>query len=247
MDLPPGGSAGRSTSALQGRSHVFCCAVVRCGRRRCLRRCPTFTPARRPNQGQRYAADPPTVDEIIAIMRHAQNAAYGNRLNGLIVVLWAPGRGSTRRSPTETHLEERRGSILVRHGKNDRRRQVGMDAWAGRRSDLGCQSARRCRSARCSAYRRADARTRLVGQRRPPRAASHRARGRRPPRVAPHQLRHAHAVELLRGHRAAADPATAGALAPVHDRHVPAGDLRRGDRLDRPRSPRADDARERRP
>ena len=32
-------------------------------------------------------------------------------------------------SLTETDLEERRRSILVRHGTNDRRRQVGMDAW----------------------------------------------------------------------------------------------------------------------
>jgi hypothetical protein len=31
---------------------------------------------------------------------------------------------------TETDLDQRRGSILVRHGKNDRRREVGMDAWA---------------------------------------------------------------------------------------------------------------------
>ena len=40
------------------------------------------------NKGQRYAADPPTVDEIIAVMRHARHIRYGNRLNGLIVVLW---------------------------------------------------------------------------------------------------------------------------------------------------------------
>jgi hypothetical protein len=30
----------------------------------------------------------------------------------------------------EADLDRRRGSILVRHGKNDRRREVGMDAWA---------------------------------------------------------------------------------------------------------------------
>src|ERR1019366_4570037 len=33
-------------------------------------------------------------------------------------------------SLTETDLDQQRGSILVRHGKNDRRREVGMDAWA---------------------------------------------------------------------------------------------------------------------
>ena len=36
------------------------------------RRCRTFTPAEPANKGQRYAADPPTVDEIIAIMRVAR-------------------------------------------------------------------------------------------------------------------------------------------------------------------------------
>jgi hypothetical protein len=40
-----------------------------------------------------------------------------------------PGYGSTGAILTETDLDERRGSILVRHGKNDRPRQVGMDAW----------------------------------------------------------------------------------------------------------------------
>lgn len=30
---------------------------------------------------------------------------------------------------TETDLNERRGSLLIRHGKGDRRREVGMDPW----------------------------------------------------------------------------------------------------------------------
>jgi site-specific recombinase XerD len=34
---------------------------------------------------------------------------------------------------TETDLDERRGSVLIRHGKNDKRREVGMDAWGKRR------------------------------------------------------------------------------------------------------------------
>ena len=69
------------------------------------------------NKGQRYAADPPTVDEIIAAMRHAAHARYGSRLNGLIVVLWRAGlRINEALSLTETDLEEQRGSVLVRHG-----------------------------------------------------------------------------------------------------------------------------------
>ena len=64
-------------------------------------------------------------------MRHAQRARYGHRLNGLVVVLWRAGlRINEALALTETDLDQRRGSILVRHGKNDRRREVGMDAWA---------------------------------------------------------------------------------------------------------------------
>jgi site-specific recombinase XerD len=101
------------------------------GHRRSPATLPDFHAGRAPaNKGQRYAADPPTVDEIIAIMRVARGAPYGNRLNGLIVVLWRAGlRINEALSLTETDLEKRRGSILVRHGKNDRRRVVGMDAW----------------------------------------------------------------------------------------------------------------------
>jgi hypothetical protein len=39
------------------------------------------------NRGRRYPADPPTVAEIVAVMRHAGTAAYGARLRALIVVL----------------------------------------------------------------------------------------------------------------------------------------------------------------
>src|SRR5437764_1881607 len=95
------------------------------------RRSPATTPGCRTgiaprNKGQRYPADPPTVDEIVAIMRQA-----GQRLSALIVVLWRAGlRINEALSLTETDLDQRRGSILVRHGKNERRREVGMDSWA---------------------------------------------------------------------------------------------------------------------
>ena len=114
-------------------AHVFCSTAHRC------RWAPTLAcdDARVPrgkaprNKGQRYPADPPTVDEIVAVMREAQQARYGHRLNGLVVVLWRAGlRIDEALALTETDPDQRRGSILVRHGKNDRRREVGMDAWA---------------------------------------------------------------------------------------------------------------------
>ena len=43
------------------------------------------------NEGLRYAADPPTVEEIVAVMRAAGDDADAVRLRGLIVVLWRAG------------------------------------------------------------------------------------------------------------------------------------------------------------
>ena len=102
------------------------------GRRRSPATTPGFRTGVAPrNKGQRYPADPPTVDEIVAVMRQAGHDRHGHRLTALIVVLWRAGlRIHEALSLTETDLDQRRGSILVRHGKNDRRREVGMDAWA---------------------------------------------------------------------------------------------------------------------
>jgi site-specific recombinase XerD len=64
-------------------------------------------------------------------MRQAGHDRYGHRLGALIVVLWRAGlRIHEALSLIETDLDRGRGSVLVRHGKNDRRREVGMDAWA---------------------------------------------------------------------------------------------------------------------
>ena len=88
------------------------------------RRSPATTPGSRAgiaprNKGQRYPADPPTVDEIVALMRQAGDNRHGHRLNSLIVVLWRAGlRIQEALSLTETDLDKHRGSILVRHGKN---------------------------------------------------------------------------------------------------------------------------------
>ena len=87
---------------------------------------------RRPgNKGRRYPADPPRVEEIVAVMRQAGTDLYGRRLRGLIIVLWRAGlRISEALALTESDLEVSRGSVLVRRGKGGRRREVGMDEWA---------------------------------------------------------------------------------------------------------------------
>lgn len=151
------------------------------------------------NKGMKYPADPPTVDEIVAVMRQTGEDRHGRRLRALIVVLWRAGlRIQEALALAETDLDERRGSVLVRHGKNDKRREVGMDAWAWSTlapwitdrtvlpvGPLCCviDGPTRGRAWSASAVR--------VEQRRVARDAGVRRR------FAPHQLRHAHAVELL--------------------------------------------------
>lgn len=115
-----------------------------CGRRRSPATMPEFRRGKPPrNKGQRYPADPPTTDEVVALLA----ATRGGDLNGgaaarerwllgqrslaLIVVLWRSGlRVSEALSLTEHDLDAKIGSILVRRGKGGKSRTVGMDPWA---------------------------------------------------------------------------------------------------------------------
>jgi integrase len=169
------------------------------GRRRSPATMPGFHAGRPPrNKGQRYPADPPTVEEIVAVMRAAGDGRHARRLRGLIVVLWRAGlRIHEALALNESDLDHRRGALLVRRGKGGRRREVGMDEWAWEHlqpwinarlelpaGPLFCviNGPTRCRSW-SGAAARADLRrtAATAGVRR---------------RFAPHQLRHAHAVEM---------------------------------------------------
>jgi hypothetical protein len=58
------------------------------GRRRSPATLPEFHAGRPPrNKGMRYPADPPTIEEIVTVMRRAGDSVHGRRLRGLIVVL----------------------------------------------------------------------------------------------------------------------------------------------------------------
>lgn len=171
--------------------------VDRADRRRSPATMPGF---RAGQQGLRHPADPPKVEEIIAGMRAAGDAAHGRRLRGLIVIMWRAGlRIQEALAVAEGDLDHRRGSILVRRGKGGRRREVGMDAWGWEQLEpwlelrgsllvgpLLCviNGATRGRhwwpAAARAELRRAAA---AAGVRR---------------RLAPHQLRHAHAVAMAR-------------------------------------------------
>src|SRR5918912_3649448 len=79
----------------------------------------------------RYPADPPTVEEVVAVMRASGETMHGQRLRGLIVLLWRAGlRISEALALTEADLDPRRGAVLIRRGKGGRRREVGIDDWA---------------------------------------------------------------------------------------------------------------------
>ena len=103
-----------------------------CGRRRSPATLSSFHQGRPPrNKGQRYPADPPTVEEIIAVMHAAGSEHDAVRLRALIIVLWRAGlRISEALALSESDLDLHRGAILVRRGKGGKRREVGMDRWA---------------------------------------------------------------------------------------------------------------------
>jgi integrase len=83
-----------------------------------------------PNKGLRYPTDPPTVEEIILVMRQAGPGRYADRTRALIAILWRAGlRISEALALTESDLDPKTGSVLVRSGKGGKRRVVRMDDW----------------------------------------------------------------------------------------------------------------------
>lgn len=158
-------------------------------------------PASRPgNKGRRYPADPPRVEEIVAVMKQAGDSPFGRRLRGLIVVLWRAGlRISEALGLTEGDLETARGAVLVRRGKGGRRREVGMDdwAWGQLRPWLEVRVSLPIGPLFCVISGPTRGRPWSSSQ---ARATFHRVASRAGVRrrFAPHQLRHAHAVEMAR-------------------------------------------------
>jgi len=106
------------------------------GRRRSPATLPGHARGRPPrNKGRQYPADPPTIEEIIRVMRCAGERAEGLRMRALIVVLWRAGlRISEALALAESDLDPRRGSILVRCGKGGKRREVGRTPGPGSNS-----------------------------------------------------------------------------------------------------------------
>ena len=169
------------------------------GRRRSPAATSAFHVGRSPrNRGLRYPADPPPVEEIVAVMRAAGPDVYGDRLRAIIVVLWRAGlRVGEALALAETDLDPARGAVLVRRGKGGKRREVGLDAWGWRTLDPWIEYRGQLPVGPLFCVLHGPSRGRPwspAAVRRELRRAGARAGVRR--RLAPHQLRHAHAVEM---------------------------------------------------
>ncbi len=219
------------------------------GRRRSPATMPGYHAGRPPrNKGRLYPADPPTVEEVVAVMREASDDRHGERLRALIVVLWRGGlRVAEALSLGERDLDPRRGSLLVRNGKGGRRREIGMDAW-------GWEQLRPWLAARLELpvgplFCVIDGPTRgrpwsSANARRVPPARD--PSGHPPPlRAAPAPPRPRRRARP-RGRAAERDPAPTRSRQPRHHQHLPAGHRYGRDHRHRPRQARTDDVRHRR-
>jgi integrase len=217
----------------------------RAGRRRSSATMPGFHAGRPPrSKGLRYPADPPKVEEIVAVMRTAGDGAHGRRLRGLVVVLWRAGlRIQEALALAEADLDYRRGAVLVRRGKGGRRREVGMDMWGWEELQpwLELRVGASCRPLVLCAQR-PDAWPPVVDRRRPSRAAAYRSRGRCPPTVRPtsaparSRRRNGSRRRTARRHPAAARPQQ-----PRHHLGLPPRHRQRRDHRHRAHPPRAND------
>ena len=120
------------------------------GHRRSPATVPGYHRGRPPrNKGEQYPADPPTVEEIIAVMRTIGERAEAHRLRALIVLLWRAGlRISEALALQESDLDRSRGAVLIRRGKAASGARSGWTVGRGSNSSRGWRSVASSRSAR---------------------------------------------------------------------------------------------------
>jgi integrase len=109
------------------------------GRRRSPATLPGYHAGRPPrNKGMRYPDDPPTVEEIVAVMRHVPDDRHGRRVQAMIVVLWRAGlriqealalaERDHRRPHARATVVSRRGPHRVPPARRPRRSQAPLCA-----------------------------------------------------------------------------------------------------------------------
>jgi integrase/recombinase XerD len=98
------------------------------------------------NAGKTYPAEVYTRQEIARILEQLAAGYLGARNRALVVILWRCGlrvEEALALAPHDIDLHDR--TLLVRHGKNNRQRSLGLDPptvevleeWTDRRRDLG--------------------------------------------------------------------------------------------------------------
>jgi integrase len=168
------------------------------------------------NKGRRYPADPPRVEEIVAVLRRAGQGPHGARTRGLIVVLW---RAGLRISEALELAERDLDPAAARSWSAPAR--AASDVRSGWTTGLGAASALAPAQSRDADWRtllrrqRTDMRTTVVGAGGPRTAAPARRSSRRPKALCPASASpRARRRDGPRGHAAQRDPAPARTCRP---------------------------------
>ena len=131
MRLAPSATIGMSAQTTQGGEDMES-VLDAAGHRRSPATMPGYHQGRAPrNKGLRYPDDPPTIEEIVAVMRAAGDGPDGARLRALnrdALARRAPDRQALDLAKTD--FDRSRGAVMVRRGEGGKRHEVGMDRWA---------------------------------------------------------------------------------------------------------------------
>jgi integrase len=123
------------------------------GHRRSPATLPGYHRGRPPrNKGEEYPADPPTVEEIVAVMGAVGDCPDGHRLRVLIVLLWRAGlRISEALALHESDLDAAVARCSSDEGKAASGARSGWTAGHGNSSTRGSRPAASSRSERSCA------------------------------------------------------------------------------------------------
>lgn len=171
------------------------------GRRRSAANMPGYRTGRPPaNKGRKFPADPPTIEEVVLLLRACEDTPYGLRRRALLILLWRAGlRIALPAASRSCSVSASASLIVVRHGKGGKRRIVGIDQWGSSELQPWLEHRRTLPVGGLICVLDGPTAGRPMSDscaRRELHKLGERAGVRR--RIAPHQLRHAHACELAR-------------------------------------------------